>query len=84
MAVSWNRVTAGDKLLDIHSERMGNTTMRRLGCWTVEVISMDSVTETAMCSWNGNKPVMYSRRRLEKLYRKPTARYLAQQASKIR
>lgn len=78
MAISWNKITTGDELLDIHRYRMGNTTMTRLGLWPVKVLSMDAVTETAMCSWNRNRPECWSRKRLEKLYRKPTKAYLAQ------
>jgi hypothetical protein len=84
MAISWNKITVGDELLDIHSERMGNTTMRRLGCWPVKIVSMDSVTETAMVRWNGNPPTMWTRRRLERLYRKPTKKYLEQNKSVTR
>ena len=84
MAVSWNRVTTGDVLLDIHRHYMGNTKMLEWGCWKVKVVSMDSVTETAMCSWNGNQPKQWSRKRLERLYRKPTKAYLLQQERRKR
>jgi hypothetical protein len=84
MAISWNKITTGDVLLDIHRYRMGNTRMTKLGCWSVKIVSMNSVTETAMCSWNGNPPTMWTRRRLEKLYRKPTKKYLDQNKSVTR
>lgn len=62
---TWNRVTAGDKLYDVRK--------RGRVVYEVRVVSMDSVTETAQCSWNHNKPRMYTRRQLEKLHvRKPS------------
>ncbi len=62
---SWNRVTAGDTLYDVRKQRLGLRS--ELCVWPVAVISMDSVTETAQCSWNHNKPRRYTRKQLEKL-----------------
>lgn len=58
---SWNRVVAGDVLYDV----------RKNDVWPVEVISVDSVTETAVCSWNSNPPRTYTRKHLEKWRVKP-------------
>lgn len=75
MAIKFDKIRAGDTLLDIHREKAGNTTMSRWGCWKVRVISVDSANETAMVSWNGNAPSMRTRRQLEKLYAKEPGFY---------
>lgn len=82
MSVAFNKLKPGMVLLDIHSTRMGNTTLRRLGCWQVLVISVDPEARTAMCSWNSNKPTLYTEQRFKNLYLKPTKAYLAQEARK--
>ena len=45
---------AGDVLYDVHSERAGNTTMRREGCWKCFVRAVDSNGKWVEISWNGN------------------------------
>lgn len=80
MAIKFEKIKPGMELLDIHSEKMGNTTMRRLGMWKVRVISVDAEARTAMVSWNGNRPRLYTRRDLERLYTKPTKKYLEQES----
>lgn len=59
---SWNKITAGDTLYDVR--RSGS----KREYWPVKVVSMDSVTETAMCQWNHNPARQYTRRQLEKLH----------------
>lgn len=76
MAIKFDKVKPGMTLLDIHSERAGNTTMRRLGCWKVEIVDVDA--EGATVRWNSNPPRWWHRRQIERLYTKPTKRYLAQ------
>lgn len=44
----------GDVLYDTHSERAGNTTMRREGCWECYVRAVDSDGKWVEISWNGN------------------------------
>lgn len=82
MAIKFEKIAPGMTLLDIHSYRMGNTAMRKLGLWRVEIVSVDSQTCSAMVRWNGNPPQRWTKRQLEKLYSKPTRKYLAQQASR--
>jgi len=65
----FHTVKAGDVLWDVHREKMGNTTMSRLGAWQVRVISIDYENETAMCSWNTNPPRLYFKRGIERLRR---------------
>lgn len=79
MSVAFSKLKPNLVLLDIHSQRMGNTTMRRLGCWEVRVISVDAGARTALCSWNGNPPRPYRERDFKRLYLKPTRAYLAQE-----
>ena len=65
--VAFAKVKAGDVLWDCRMQRMGNTTMSRLTCWTVRVIE---VTDThAMCSWNGNPPQRYAPYQFNRLRR---------------
>lgn len=74
MAVKWELVKAGDLLWDSHREKMGNTTLSRMGSWPVRVVSIDHVKNTAQCAWNYNPAATWSRRRVEKLRRRPAKR----------
>lgn len=82
MAVRFDKVEPEMELLDIHSYRMGNSSMRRLGLWCVRVISVDKEARTAMCSWNSNPARRYTERDFKRLHLQPTKAYLAQQARK--
>ena len=44
----------GDVLYDVHSEKAGNTTMRREGVWECYVRAVDSDGKWVEISWNGN------------------------------
>lgn len=79
MAVRFETVKAGDVLYDVHREKMGHTTMSRLGWWRVVVKSIDHAKGVAWCSWNGNPPRRYGRRELAKLRRSIPAK-LAEQS----
>lgn len=74
--VAFNTVKAGDFLFDRHKEKMGNTTISRVGEWKVRVIEVDREKRRAMCSWNGNAARWWSEEGLKKLKRnsadKPT------------
>jgi hypothetical protein len=82
MAIKFQKITAGMTLLDIHREKMGNTTMSEWGLWKVSVISVDPEKRTAVVSWNGNPHRTWTARELERLYTKPTKAYLAQQENR--
>jgi hypothetical protein len=82
MSIKFDKIEPGMILLDIHSYRMGNSTMRELGLWRVRIISVDKETQTAMVSWNGNPPKKWYRFELEKLYVKETNKYREQQERK--
>jgi hypothetical protein len=58
---------AGDVLYDVHSERAGNTMLRRTGVWTVRILEVDLEKDGAYVSWNGNRRSFYPRFRVEKL-----------------
>jgi hypothetical protein len=80
MAIKFSKVEPGMVLLDIHSYRMGNTTMRKLGKWDVRIISVDTAASTALVSWNGNRPATWQRRQIERLHTKETKAYRDQEA----
>jgi hypothetical protein len=67
--VAFSKITAGDVLWDCHRTQMGNTTMRQMSCWKVTVIEVHEDRRTALVSWNGNKPRVYSERDIGKLRR---------------
>lgn len=75
MAIQFSKIKPGMTLLDIHSERAGNTKMRRLGLWKVRIISVDAEAQTAIVSWNSNPPRKWSKGQLEKLYIKEPPSY---------
>jgi hypothetical protein len=79
MAIKFDRVKPGMVLLDVHSYKVGNTTMRRLGCWEVLIVSVDCEKRTAQASWNGNPPTTYFRRAIERLYVNPPKAYRDQE-----
>lgn len=79
MAIKFEKIEPGMGLLDIHRERVGNTTIREWGLWKVKVISVDRPARTAVVSWNNNRHETWGVRRLQALYTKPTKAYLAQQ-----
>ena len=79
MAIKFDKIEPGMILLDIHRDKMGNTTMSEWGLWKVKIISVDHAARTAVISWNHNRPETWGERRLGRLYTKPTKAYLAQQ-----
>lgn len=68
MAIKYEKIRPGMTLYDRHRERAGNTTLRRLGEWPVEIISLQPERRAAVVSWNHNRPVVYSERILSSLY----------------
>lgn len=69
MAIKFESIQPGETLLDVHSQRMGNTTMREMGVWEVRVLSVDTVAGTARVSWNGNPAQTWYRIQLQGLRR---------------
>lgn len=69
MAIKFEKIEPGMTLYDRHRERMGNTTMTRMGEWPVKIISVDTERRTAQVSWNGNRAETWRENRLRRLYR---------------
>lgn len=63
--MNFKALRPGMILYDRHTYAMGNTTMRTLGEWRVEVL--DVYANFATVSWNGNRPERYSPDRIAKL-----------------
>ena len=68
MAVKFEKIEPGMVLLDIHREKMGNTTMSEGGLWKVLVVAVDREKRTARVSWNHNPQQTWDARRLERRY----------------
>jgi hypothetical protein len=49
-----SKLKPSDVLYDVHSQKMGNTTMTTMGVWTVMVKEVHDTHIVA--SWNGNPP----------------------------
>lgn len=49
----------GMTVYDVHSHKMGNTTMRTMGTWQVRIISVDLDKGYVEASWNGNPSTKY-------------------------
>jgi hypothetical protein len=52
--MKFDKLQPGMTLYDVHSARMGNTTMKTLGTWAVYVREVDAEKRRALVSWNGN------------------------------
>lgn len=68
MAIKFEKIQTGMILYDCHSYRMGNTTLRSLGTWSVKIISVDRERRNAIVSWNGNAYTLWYADKLCKLY----------------
>jgi hypothetical protein len=72
MAIKFDKVKAGDRLWDYHSERAGNTTMRRWGNWEVLIVRIEERhgMRGAVVRWNVVNPEeWWPARRVAKLRR---------------
>lgn len=56
MPVAISTLKPGDVVYDAHMEKMGNTTMRRMGVWNVYIKDVNQEKGTVLASWNGNTP----------------------------
>ena len=71
MAVKFETVKAGDRLWDCRMQRMGNTTMRKMGAWPVDVVSVDHEKGEAVVRWNCNAAKKVERDYFKSLRRTP-------------
>lgn len=63
MAIKFERVQPGDVLWNV--QRVHG--LARL--WKIQVLEIDYEQGKASCSWNGNRPTMYTRRQIERCRR---------------
>lgn len=80
MSIKFEKIKPGMRLMDIHSHAMGNTTIRTLGLWYVDIVSV--AADTAIVRWNGNREETWHRVRLERLYTKKTKKLIQQEERK--
>ena len=66
MSIKFEKIKVGDTLYDRRRGRAGNTMMRILQEWTVQIIDVQN--DSATVRWNGNRPEVWPRFRLEKLF----------------
>jgi len=69
--VAFSKIKAGETLYDCHRTRMGNTTMSKMGTWTVKVLELFPEKQSALVSWNGNRPEVWGLTRMQRLRRSP-------------
>lgn len=84
MAIKFEKIEVGMRLFNIHRTTMGNTTMTELGCWEVEIVSVDRIKRTAKVCWNSNPAEEWSASQLNKLYAKKPPSYLKAEAEQSR
>lgn len=65
--MKFEKIKPGMVLYDRHKYQAGNTTIRVLGEWPVEIVSLDTVTRTGMARWNHNPATRYRDFQLERL-----------------
>ena len=74
MSIKYEKIKVGQVLYDRHRYTMGNTCMKCLGEWPVEILELTSSQTPGYASlgatvkWNHNPPQHYNQRQLEKLY----------------
>lgn len=68
--MTFDKLKVGMTLWDVHSYVMGNTTMRSIGCWPVQIVGVDQVTRSIVASWNHNSPTKMYEREWKKLREK--------------
>jgi len=56
MTVKFETLKPGDVLYDCGTHGVGNTTARAMGCWKIDIVSIDPVEKSAIVRWNGNAP----------------------------
>ena len=54
--MTFDKLKPGMIVYDVHSYRMGNTSLRSVGVWDVQIVSVDVTREVVTASWNGNPP----------------------------
>lgn len=53
------KMQPGQVVYDVHSHKMGNTTINTVGVWSVKIISINLEKQTVQASWNSNAERTY-------------------------
>lgn len=64
--MKFNSIQHGATYYTVTRGKMGHTTVTTVSIHPVKVISMDSVKETVIASWNGNEPKTFYASQYEK------------------
>lgn len=67
--VAFSKIKAGDTLYDCHIYQAG--VGKRMGTWMVKVIEVNRDKQTAIVSWNSNRPEIWGFSRMQRLRRSP-------------
>lgn len=54
--MKFEKLEVGMVVYDVHSYRMGNTSVRSIGVWPVRIKEIDHEKRRVLASWNGNTP----------------------------
>ena len=52
--MKFEKLRPGMTVYDVHTYRVGNTSMRAVGVWEVRIVSVDAESRRFVASWNGN------------------------------
>jgi hypothetical protein len=61
-----DKLQPGMLVYDVHSYRMGYTTLRSIGVWKVHILAVDRESRTVQAMWNGNKSQLFRERQWSK------------------
>lgn len=61
-----SKLNVGQVIYDKHKYKMGNTTIRTWGLWTVKVLEIDTEFRWIKASWNGNQAKTYYQTQVSK------------------
>lgn len=68
--MKFEKLKPGMVVYSVGKQKMGNTTLTTTTVWTVQIISVDQESRTAVASWNGNPPRKYYEHDIAKLKEK--------------
>lgn len=60
------KLKPGMVVYDVHSHRAGNTSMRTIGVWPVEIVAVDVARGIVAAKWNYNRTEEYTKRKWSK------------------
>lgn len=68
--MKFEKLEVGMVVYDVHSYKMGNTSVRSIGVWPVRIKEIDHEKRKVLASWNGNTPSWLYERDITKLKEK--------------